>query len=393
MGGATYALIVNASVALLFAVAFGVIRLSYPEQRHVGWFVAVYLLGTLTPLSELGVRFSDHKAVFVATSYVALLLATVAMPLGLAALANRALPWRLAAAIMVGGLITRIAIWNGPRNDLVYEFAFQLPFAVAAALAMVIGIGVVRRDGSRSWLFVAIVFGILSAYFLVKPIFANAFGSGATAAAYATSRYALFSQATGGILTVSAGLVLLLIVVQAAMGSKTLESETDAMTGLYNRRGLDRYGAQAIAAARRRGTPFAVILFDIDHFKRINDSHGHATGDAVIKTFADLLKATAPPAAFAVRLGGEEFILLLDRTSQHGAWHVAEAIRAALRDSSSSLPQFTVSGGIADLQPGDTLATMLARADDAMYAAKRAGRDRTHPAPGKPPRLKLVAAG
>lgn len=392
MSGATYAMIVNASVAMLFAIAFAVIRLSYPGQRHVEWFVAVYLLGMLSPLSELGVRLTEGKAVFVAASYVSLLLSIIALPLGLAALSRRPMPWRAARVILVGGIATRIAIWDGPRDDLRYELAYQLPFATAAMLATAIAIDVVRDRGSRLWLAVAIVFGSMSAYFPVKAIIANAFGSGTTAAAYATSKYALFSQATGGVLGVSAGLLLLLIVVQAAMSQKTTESESDALTGLLNRRGLERHAAGAIAKAQRHGTSLAVIVFDIDHFKRINDAHGHPTGDAVIRAFADLLRATASPSSVLARLGGEEFVLLIDRTSRLGAWHVAQAIRSALRDLGTALPRITVSGGIAEMQPGDTLSTVLERADRWTYAAKRAGRDQLRPAPDEPPQLTLVAS-
>ncbi|MBC7504906.1 MAG: GGDEF domain-containing protein [Sandarakinorhabdus sp.] len=391
MGGAIYVLIVNASVALLFAVAFAVIRLSYPGQRHVGWFAAVYLLGMLTPLSELGVRFTDQRNFFVAASYGSLLLSTIAMPLGLAALSDRPLPWRAAGAILAGGIATRIAIWDGPRNDLRYEIAYQVPFATATMLAMFVAISVIRHRRSRLWLVVAIVFGFMSAYFFVKPIFASVFGSGSTAAAYSASSYALFSQATGGVLIVTAGLLVLLIVVQTAMSEKTLESESDALTGLSNRRGLERHADRLIDAAQRRRVPLSVVLFDIDHFKRVNDTYGHATGDAVIQSFADLLKATAPPTAAAARVGGEEFVLLLDRTSLQGAWHFAQAIRSALPDGDANLPHITVSGGIAELQPGDTLYTLLERADRWAYAAKRAGRDQIRPEPGEPLQLELVS--
>lgn len=393
MGGAVYALIVNSSIALLFAVAFLVIRLSYPGQRHVGWFAAVYLLGMLSPLSELGVRFTDQKDFFVAASYVSLLMSTVVMPLGLAALSDKPLPWRITGAILAGGIATRIAIWDGPRNDLGYELTYQAPFAAAAMLAMSIAIGVARQRVSRLWLVVAIVFGFMTAYFFAKPLFAHAFGSGETATAYAASKYALFSQATGGVLIVIAGLLVLLIVVQSAMREKTLESESDALTGLSNRRGFERQAAHLIDAAKQKSSPLSVVVFDIDHFKRVNDTYGHLTGDAVIQAFARLLRATVPPSSTVARLGGEEFVLILDRTSLKGAWHIAQAARSALRDVSGTLPRITVSGGIAELQPGDTLYTLLERADRWAYTAKKAGRDRICPVPGQPPQLELVVSG
>lgn len=374
MDGAVYALIVNACVALLFAVAFAVIRFSYQHQRTIEWFCLTYALGMLTPLSELGVRYSDWSKLFVATSYASLLLSTLAMPLGLAAMSRRAVPWRTATLILIGGGVVRAAIWGGQRNDLLYELAFQVPFVAASALSALVAIGTVRQRVSRLWTAVAILFGTMTVYFATKPVFASTFKSGDTAKAYANSSYALFSQATGGLLMITAGLLVLLIAVEQAMGRTILESETDPLTGVANRRGFDRAAARMIADAERTDEPLALVMFDLDHFKRVNDTYGHATGDAVIRAFADLLLAMAPRSATVARLGGEEFVVLLDRTTLKGAWHVAQAIRNAL-PGIAHLPDVTASGGIAELKPGDTLETLLHRSDQRAYAAKSSGRD------------------
>ncbi len=377
--GAVYALIVNALVALLFAVAFAVIRLSYPGQRQVGWYGAAYIIGMLTPLSELGVRFATWDRLFVATSYATFLLSGLAMAMGLAATARRALPWGAGGAILAGGILARIAIWGGPRNDLWYEIAYQAPFMATAALSMSIAIGAARRTDKGLWLAVAITFGFMLAHFLTKPFFAHAFGSGTTAKAYSASAYALFSQATGGVLIVMAGLFVLLVVVQAAMGETISESETDPLTAIANRRGFGRRATRMIADMRRTDMPLALIFFDLDHFKRINDTFGHAVGDAVLRAFADILRRIVSPSAVVARIGGEEFVVVLDRTTLRGAWQVAQAIRRALPEIGAALPSVTVSGGIADLLPDDTLDTLLDRADRWAYAAKVDGRNRIAP--------------
>ncbi|SDA34817.1 diguanylate cyclase [Sphingomonas sp. NFR15] len=380
MDGAVYALIVNACAALLFAVAFAVIRFSYHSQRAVEWFCVSYALVMLAPLSELGVRFSAWSPLFVATSYASLLLSTLATPLGLAAMSGRALPWRGAALILVCGAVLRAAIWGGHRNALPYEMAFQAPFAAASALSAWVAIRTVRERGGRLWTAVAILFAVSTVYFLAKPVFASTFGSGASAREYASSKYALFSQATGGLLLITVGLLILLIAVEQAMGRTILESETDPLTGVANRRGFERAAARMIAHAGRTREPLALAMFDLDHFKRVNDTYGHAAGDAVIRAFADLLLKMAPRSATVARLGGEEFVLLLDRTTLKGAWHVATAIRKAL-PGIAHLPNITASGGIAQLKPGDTLATLLERADQRAYEAKFSGRDRIVPNP------------
>lgn len=381
MDAAVTILVLNACVALLFAVAFLIVRLSYPQLQSVTWFVVIYLTGTLTPISELAVRFTAGNQLFVVTSYVTFLLSVLGIPIGLSAIAARPLPWRSVTVILFGGIITRAAIWGGQRDNLGYELLFQSAFAAGAALSMVVAIDVIKRGGGRLWLALAIVFGFTVVHFVTKPIFASLLGSGATAKEYASSGYALFSQATGGALIITAGLLVLLIVVQTAMGQSALLSETDPLTGIANRRGFERQSALMIAEARRMTTPLAVVLFDLDHFKAINDNYGHAVGDEVIKAFADLLRHAAPQSAAVARLGGEEFVVMFERTTSKGAWYAAQEIRKALINLGDDLPSITVSGGIAGIEAGDGLTSMLRRADEWAYTAKRQGRNRICPMP------------
>jgi diguanylate cyclase (GGDEF)-like protein len=160
------------------------------------------------------------------------------------------------------------------------------------------------------------------------------------------------------------------------------QSIRDPLTGLYNRRYLEASFERELARARRRGTGLALIAFDIDHFKRINDSHGHAAGDAVLEAFGDLLLAHARREDLPCRLGGEEFVLLLPETDLDGALRRAESVRAALASLAvehlgRSLGKVTLSAGVAAFpEHGDSLKSLLAVADAALYAAKRSGRDR-----------------
>ncbi len=381
MESAVYALIVNACVAALFAVTFAVIRLSYPDERDVNWFTLVYAIGGITPLSELGVRLTDFTTPFMVTSYGSFLVSIALMPVGLAALADRRKPWRAVMLLVASGVILRAAIWNGPRNELWYELAYQSPFIVAAAMATAIAVATVRRRRDPLWLVLAVICALMTTHFLTKPFFAAAFGSGMSARAYAGSVYALFSQATGGALIVVVGLVTLLLVVQSAMGRTIAASETDPLTAIANRRGFERRGDAMIDMARAAGQPLSAILFDLDHFKRVNDNYGHATGDAVLRAFAAMLVDRLPSSAAIARLGGEEFVVLLDRTTLRGAWLAAQSVRATLPAISTHLPPITISAGLSALEPDDTLATFVARADRFAYDAKRAGRNRICPVP------------
>lgn len=381
MDSAVYALIVNACIAGLFATAFAIVRVSYPEQRYVTWFVLAYLVGGLTPLSELGVRLTDHVIAFTILSYGSFLVSIALLPGGLAALAGRTIPRGPLIALLAFGIVDRTLIWNGPRNALWYEIAYQAPFLLGTGLSTVIAVDAVRRRRGPLWLALAIASALTTAHFLVKPFFAATFGSGSTAKAYAASSYALFSQATGGVLIVTAGLLTLLLVVQAAMGRSISESETDPLTGVANRRGFERRAIPLVAAARERGEPLAAILFDLDHFKRVNDGYGHATGDAVLRAFARMLIERLPPCAVVARLGGEEFVAVLDRTTLRGAWLAAQSVRVGIPAIGGHLPPITVSAGLALLEPDDTLNSLIDRADRWVYDAKRAGRNRICPVP------------
>lgn len=154
----------------------------------------------------------------------------------------------------------------------------------------------------------------------------------------------------------------------------------DPLTSLLNRRAFYEQGEQAIEVMNRYGREGAVLMLDIDHFKSINDRFGHAAGDRVIRSVADGIREQIGQADVAGRLGGEEFAVLLPQMSRDEATAIAERIRTAVEifvvtHERSDIP-FTVSVGVADRQPGGTLADLLARADEALYRAKRSGRNR-----------------
>ena len=156
----------------------------------------------------------------------------------------------------------------------------------------------------------------------------------------------------------------------------------DALTGLGNRRACDEALARERARAERHDTPLAVAALDLDHFKAINDRHGHPAGDAVLRAFADLAQAHLRDTDELFRVGGEEFVALLPTTSEDDAHAVLERLRDVVATTPIPLPEgattpLTTSVGLAVLQPGTgTPGDPLAAADAALYEAKRAGRDR-----------------
>lgn len=152
-----------------------------------------------------------------------------------------------------------------------------------------------------------------------------------------------------------------------------LEATRDALTGLPNRRAFAAAFKQSSEGAR------SIAIIDIDHFKRINDQHGHAAGDRALQTFADVARRAVRRDDYLARIGGEEFAVLLQGLNARDAQEICERVRAEISTSATHYKgaaiRFTISVGVADVIDGDLDATM-ARADQALYEAKRAGRDR-----------------
>jgi len=155
------------------------------------------------------------------------------------------------------------------------------------------------------------------------------------------------------------------------------EARTDSLTHLLNRRGFDERAAHELAHARRDGTSLAIVTFDIDYFKRINDEWGHEMGDRVLEWIGEVLLRAAREVDTVARVGGEEFVVLLPGTDEQGAAAFAERVRATLADAGrGDLPAVRVSAGIACADAPAAIGTILQRADSALYEAKRSGRDR-----------------
>lgn len=168
---------------------------------------------------------------------------------------------------------------------------------------------------------------------------------------------------------------------QAANKELQRLSSTDRLTGLFNRGHWEEMLRQDYARHRRYDSNAALVMFDIDHFKKINDSYGHQAGDTVIQQTANLIRQNMRDADIAGRYGGEEFVVLLPDTDNEGAVMFAERLRQAVEDleviHESHNIRFTISLGIADLSlPTNGYAQLIERADNALYMSKSGGRNR-----------------
>jgi diguanylate cyclase (GGDEF)-like protein len=377
MSSAVFALIVNCVVCVLFAITFAAIAFSSPSFRRVHWFSATYLVGALTPASELLVRFSGFPDLFVATSFVSFVLAFYVNAAAITKFYRQPTPWALLIGLLILSAIDRAAIWGGPRNDLAYEFLYQIPLAIPQLICAVLVLRVRNRGALETAL--AVAFLLCAAHFLVKPILAVYFGSGDTATAYVNSAYALFSQSGTGILLISVGLLLVLIVTRAMLSEAQGVSDIDTLSGLFNRRGFNRHAAAMVARKITGWQEVALLIFDLDHFKRFNDLYGHDVGDGVIEAFSEVLRICCPPSAIVARLGGEEFAVMLSNASEDDAMALGSKVRGHLvhlRLDPCPDHKITVSAGLAVSRGFASLPDLMKKADIALYRAKREGRDR-----------------
>lgn len=167
---------------------------------------------------------------------------------------------------------------------------------------------------------------------------------------------------------------------------------TDSLTGLYNRRYLLTHLGRLMNDTAERQKPLALLVIDVDHFKQVNDTHGHAVGDRVLQHITELMRGGVRNVDLVSRLGGEEFVVVMPDTPEHFAMVVADRLREAIATTPLTLDDgrelsVTISIGCALRNPQgeDSIDKLIARADDALYQAKRQGRDRVMLAGAEPP--------
>lgn len=212
----------------------------------------------------------------------------------------------------------------------------------------------------------------------VTPALASAYG------ADVLSAVAKFTMYEGVLYSVAMPMTFMALIREEAQERLRMAARTDYLTGLFNRQGFFEQGSQILDRSDRN-TPVSLLAFDLDHFKAINDRHGHAAGDAVIQFFAtvvrDLMRDVAGPKPVLARLGGEEFAALLPGRSLVEARRIGEEVahrfaEASVADEGPGI-RATVSIGLAESRPGQIdLGQLLDRADGALYRAKALGRNR-----------------
>ncbi|AZO65429.1 MULTISPECIES: GGDEF domain-containing protein [unclassified Mesorhizobium] len=380
MGGAGFILAINLFVAGLLAAAFMTIAFYDVGRVSARWLALGYLLGVGYYIVEFSIPVFDNARPAVVTAFAVFLGATIVFNAGLAHKYGVATPWHPMLVFLVAATVAVYFVQDLPRQSLARMMAYQLPYAAM----QFVGLGIVGSSRQKRDRLDRVLMAVLAAsalQFVSKPFIAHALGGwGVNPQAYMRSDYALVSQSLGTVFAMAIALLVLIILVRDVLAEATSKSETDTLSRLFNRGGFERHAELAMRDAVRKGVPVALVIADLDHFKSVNDSFGHASGDRVIGTFAGFLRDAAADHHVAGRIGGEEFAIILPGTNLAAARLLAEGTRSAFGalpiDCLPADHRCTASFGVAELQPGEGFADLMRRADEALYQAKRGGRDR-----------------
>jgi diguanylate cyclase (GGDEF)-like protein len=287
--------------------------------------------------------------------------------------------WHLFPALLIGVLFS-LAAGSATTISIFAGVFFGSAYVILAVIAMQLGSGM--PSAGLRLLVIGFSLGALSFFMRAIPVLGmpELLGGPVTSEKLLTGGLFLSFMV---ILLTSVG--FLVLQKDRAEEAATKLAVTDPLTGTFNRRTFLELADKEIARARRGKAPLSVVLFDLDHFKSINDKYGHLAGDHVLKRFVQIAKMCLRQEDLLVRYGGEEFCLLLPETNAEEAASLAERIRGATEYSSFTITdgraekiiRITVSGGVAKLDESaaDNIGNLVARADEAMYAAKAAGRN------------------
>lgn len=368
--------ILNPVMSAIFAVSLYFLWRHDRQHTYIAILVASYTVRTLCFIVLYFSLPHDTMALRLLANVLILLAATL-VAVALAVRMGRAPGYGVLLAI---NLLTMLGWWlSVDAGRGLQERGIVVNLGIAAICAVMLRHvhGRTSRTPVEQLLYFQIWMALL--LFLARPFIIMASGS---AGDEYPLFYWVFTSVSDVIIASTLAVAIFALIASDVVGKMRSDALTDVLTGLLNRRGFEQQ-ANAALNGGARGRVAAMIMGDLDHFKQINDRHGHGRGDRVIRLFAEKLREHAPPGTIIGRLGGEEFVALVMRDGIPP--HVfAEQVRAAFSaDAAGAFAdgmRSTASIGIAAVKDGEDYPGLLERADAALYQAKAAGRDCIWPA-------------
>lgn len=372
---AAYVLMINMFIAGIFAVAFAVIAATIPTSRGARWIAGGYATGILFALLEFIAPGQRDPLLVSILSYITTLLAMSFCLVGVSQHYNVRTPDRFIAGVWAVALVACPYLVSQYSHSDVAAVLYHLNYVLLQLMCGAVILRSRRRHPLDLLLVGMLVVSALT--YLARPVIGAFVGKPESSHVYLETTYAAISMTLGAVTLIGLALVMLLVMMRQSTEEMMLRSQTDVLSGVLNRRGFDEQATRLLEQAESSGMPIVAIAADLDHFKQINDTYGHDSGDQVIKGFAEVLKDVAEEPAIIGRIGGEEFAVLIGAANIAMGRLYAESARQAIsaRLDMGIDRSVTASFGVAQLRAGETLSDLLRRADAALYDAKAGGRN------------------
>ncbi|WP_353193649.1 GGDEF domain-containing protein [Pandoraea pnomenusa] len=298
---------------------------------------------------------------------------------GTARFLGRPQHWHVLGASL-GVLAAAIVFWqyglDSPQARVVVVSAYHATFLLAIA-ALILRHVPPRRHPYNYWLTAGMAVAFAVGHIVRGVVFGFTPAPGPEL--FAPTTFNAIMLTIGAIVMPAMTMGSVLMIHDAMLATAEEAANRDYLTGALSRKHFDLLARQEMARALSHSSPLSIVVIDLDHFKQINDTHGHAGGDTVLREFVNLVRDSLREGDVFGRLGGEEFAVLLPGTDTHGAIRIAERLRTQASRHLVAGPfgvcHYTLSGGVATWHEHESLEALCARADRALYAAKISGRN------------------
>lgn len=361
-------------ILVVFAILFAALFIYDRKEKTSYWIAIAFASGLSAFLFDLG------RSLFNPTGFDILAKLffwgfSIAWTMGIKEYFREKLPFKAIGIItVVGGVF--LFWFTAIENDIIIR---SIVSSITAGLILAVGLPSLWRQKNNpieTALFVTSA-GLCALYF-VRPILVyGILGHNHTVSTYGSSSYASLLHASSAFFALACGATILLAIGHKMIDKHLRESVRDPLTKLINRRGLDQYVTRELEGTR--GVGRAILIVDLDHFKQVNDRYGHEVGDAVLVRSATELNNLVKGLGKVARIGGEEFVVILDKLKSEDIHTIAQHIRLSMgmitHPEIGKRSSVTASVGLALISAQESFSMALRRADQALYQAKAGGRN------------------
>ncbi|QTD55254.1 GGDEF domain-containing protein [Parasphingorhabdus cellanae] len=378
-------------ILLVFTIVFAALYAYDRDQKAPAWIALAYFIGLTSFLFDLGRSVFD-PVISDILAKIALWMVSAFWVLSVFEY-HKVRPPR-AVLLSIFGVGLSLLLWFSLKQpDIIQRSIFSSStggLLLACALPILWRYRKNMLETAWFWAFA----GLSATYFVRPVIIYGLLGERYTETSYNASSYAALLHSSSALWGLACGLVMMLVMGNKIIEKHLLASIKDPLTGLLNRRGLDNYVSTHWSSKKNKKR--TLLILDLDHFKSVNDEYGHEAGDQVLVRTADMLRTLTHGLATIARIGGEEFVILLNKMEAKDARLVAEHLRLSIgmimHPELGKRGTVTASIGMASMFPQESFAMALRRADQALYQAKTRGRNLLVVAPEdrREPHLKIA---